>query len=630
MADKLTLIVHGIGEQAPGESVKDFAFSAINTGACQIESNEELIVDNASSTETQLKKFPCHTIKATNDHTHVFAEVYWADLSPGGHSNLTTLIDVFKTILGMGYLAIANAKDWVVPDTGKTPFVKPTLLALRLLHGPIAVISFMLITEKFLYWLAYHFLNITKLSPISDSNLPDMLAMVLTAGVCFLFCFWYFKVRQEKNGLLFSIFAKGMLAYGIFILLYVAFAMVFPDALPSRGADCIKSEACTSFWFFELNILILSLSWLAVSVIAFWLSFSAALLRATNSKARKTLSPPLFPSICIFVLAMFMVLISTSWIGFEQGLTQLPGWKWNFLELTKTAQLPIIVCWAFILVLMTMAAIIWGLRRAKAETPDIPRLILNDWLESLLLVGNLILTLALFLVILVSGAATFKLIDENSGIPDLLVQIDSGYQWTLSLAGFAIVLYLTFWRKVSAGFGILKDIIGYFAYAKGPDGQPDFFNKAKIDARFQTVLKVMLERENPDELIIVSHSQGTVIAIDNLGSKEVTDKIHKGLSVSLITMGSPISHIYQHYFPNAFNLREKAQNLKDKNISWLNIYRRDDFVGRMIPDTQCKSSLTALADLNPKNENVGPRGHTGYWSDKEVHACLQTSTTNGT
>jgi pimeloyl-ACP methyl ester carboxylesterase len=183
-------------------------------------------------------------------------------------------------------------------------------------------------------------------------------------------------------------------------------------------------------------------------------------------------------------------------------------------------------------------------------------------------------------------------------------------------------LYLQFWDKVAAGLGVGKDMITYFK------GEPEIkFGKMiwkyparkRIHGRFDTVIDTMIAAEKPEEVIIISHSQGTVIAIEAI--RKYSDKaalFGRGIKVrKLVTMGSPYSHIYEYYFPGdkgnkGFKIPSET-DLKGKFESWCNIFRIDDFVGTVVG----KEGGTW-----PENKPVNAGGHTGYWIDREVLAIL--------
>jgi hypothetical protein len=82
--------------------------------------------------------------------------------------------------------------------------------------------------------------------------------------------------------------------------------------------------------------------------------------------------------------------------------------------------------------------------------------------------------------------------------------------------------------------------------------------------------------------------------------------------IRLVTMGSPYTHLYGHYFPSSFPSVEKRANLANPKKggllrAWLNIFRIDDFVGTHVSK-----------GVWPEEFPVFPNGHTNYWVDRRV------------
>ncbi len=143
-----------------------------------------------------------------------------------------------------------------------------------------------------------------------------------------------------------------------------------------------------------------------------------------------------------------------------------------------------------------------------------------------------------------------------------------------------------------------------------------FYKRHQMRVRFVATFRALLATR-PDHLLIVSHSQGTMIAIDGLQHlieqildpsldepRSIAERIH------LVTMGSPYQHLYGHYFgqthpSNPFDRYQPYHR-------WLNIYRSNDYIG---------TQINGPPDIN--NASVGPRGHTDYWRDREVLEHLQ-------
>ena len=134
--------------------------------------------------------------------------------------------------------------------------------------------------------------------------------------------------------------------------------------------------------------------------------------------------------------------------------------------------------------------------------------------------------------------------------------------------------------------------------------------------RFQDVVACTV-RDDTRRVIIVSHSQGTTVALAGLDMLEVRGAKRRSappalrrLEVDVVTMGSPVDHLYRYYLPALYAIASSRRRYR-----WLNVYRSDDFIGRRID--------TGAADW-PRNEGVGRRGHTDYWRDREVLEKVRT------
>ena len=122
-------------------------------------------------------------------------------------------------------------------------------------------------------------------------------------------------------------------------------------------------------------------------------------------------------------------------------------------------------------------------------------------------------------------------------------------------------------------------------------------------------------------VVIVSHSQGTMAVLSGLNDPANGPALAAFASLRLVTMGSPFSHIYQHYFRHHYPSLADPQRwgtlhaVLDPKAGkrWLNVYRVDDYVGRRIEDDG-----KGLVE----NVMVAEYGHTNYWSDGDVMGVL--------
>ena len=120
-----------------------------------------------------------------------------------------------------------------------------------------------------------------------------------------------------------------------------------------------------------------------------------------------------------------------------------------------------------------------------------------------------------------------------------------------------------------------------------------------------------------------------MVAIEVLNDEEVAWLNNSFSSVTLVTMGSPLKHMYQHYFGHCYPKLDQPfwSSLRRRIDRWVNICRVDDFVGVDLdfPDQGAEQQGASAAIFTPtlySNHAVGPRGHTSYWSDREVLRIL--------
>lgn len=149
-----------------------------------------------------------------------------------------------------------------------------------------------------------------------------------------------------------------------------------------------------------------------------------------------------------------------------------------------------------------------------------------------------------------------------------------------------------------------------------------YWMRHRIQDRLATLVAELLANETPDRVIIVAHSQGTVIALDTL------DRDGKGWAegreLRLVTMGSPYTHVYNRYFPLSFPPHRKRPNLAPGGVlaGWTNIFRVDDFVGTHIDAPRNRPEGNAHPHW-PTECPVPTGGHTMYWVDESVYGPLR-------
>jgi hypothetical protein len=140
-------------------------------------------------------------------------------------------------------------------------------------------------------------------------------------------------------------------------------------------------------------------------------------------------------------------------------------------------------------------------------------------------------------------------------------------------------------------------------------------------------------------IVIVSHSQGTVISADllrYLHAQGRLEGITGGVPVSLVTVGSPLRDLYAERFPllyrwlgsNAAGFERAAPQAADIGVvEWVNACRSGDYVGRFIWTPASDARRFDIAGINPAGEVdarragnrtefcLGAGAHTHYFSN---------------
>jgi hypothetical protein len=193
-------------------------------------------------------------------------------------------------------------------------------------------------------------------------------------------------------------------------------------------------------------------------------------------------------------------------------------------------------------------------------------------------------------------------------------------------------------RYLRPGLDILLDVINHFYfrgathhdYKQDPGEDYDLedvtFNGGKlyfsrrdsIHRRMKRILDYFRHTmPGRPALTIVSHSQGSMIAIEVLNDDELAWVTSRFSRINMVTMGSPFHHLYQNYFANFYPGLDDPmwENLRSRVHRWLNIFRIDDYVGTEIP---FPPSLPQVASGHYTNHAVERRGHLFYWRDRQV------------
>lgn len=137
--------------------------------------------------------------------------------------------------------------------------------------------------------------------------------------------------------------------------------------------------------------------------------------------------------------------------------------------------------------------------------------------------------------------------------------------------------------------------------------------RERIRVRLERLLAALAKRHNYDRVVFLAHSQGSVVIFDYLreagkiaGPTLAPDK------TDIITFGSPLGHIYQHYFQEYAGLAPELERMCRRTNRWINLYRIDDYIGVWI------GSPGGAID----NRAMDPGGHIDYWHEEKLAAAI--------
>ncbi len=629
MGRHLILTIHGVGEQRPGETV-DQVVGAATTWVDHlprpaVEVNRDMIElaeGHFDGTSRNARLFPVHLCRVTEtgngQDEALFTEVFWADRSPAPKGLINTLLDLIWVVLALGYLAMDNVeqthqrsdKDPSDPGGRATFAAKIVHLFTWVFFGVVATLNLYLLVGAIPAMTDQIFKDVGLIRKVQFGALAALYAGGIAGGLIY----W-----NSASTYLRRVFWRGMVFAGGFLLLALIFGPQMEEWWQvDTGHDPLGQ-------FVGMQIVVLGGAWAIQSLLTVLMVGTALLpLKLTDGIAGHR---RLYPSICAGMLVLWMFFISGLWLTLQTIVESTPGLETGELSMLFQSHLQeaidsVSVVFVAMVLLVVVGAVIFALRKVlktnlHARHPYLKRAILNRVAQAVFVGAGLVLAL----IALRTGLVMFADVDflcpksadsqdrHCQGIGPLLDKL-AEHKAQIGLIVVAIMaLIYRFTDVVAAGLGVARDIVTYAkrdACALWEDRTmrcSNYPDRSAIEERFFRVFYYALQVFDADKITVISHSQGTVVATQMLADKRVQRRIGNR-PVTLITMGAPVTHIYQKYFPEMFTVDPSKLPAR-----WFNIFREDDFVGTTIDGGHIASD---------RNIAVPPRGHTGYFTDYEV------------
>jgi hypothetical protein len=612
----------------------------------------------------------------------VIADFYWGDIAAIGTGLFGQLVALVKTILGLSHAIRENARD-VFPTTRPADRWMRRIAsgAALTIHGPIAAINAVLIIGVLVAWGMPS--TIGSASGGAGLGPPLLGLIVMLGGALLLGRGEAFLTRHFSGWLLIS--GLVLLAFWLGSLLPFDPFSWFDDWLRKAGcsfANADQTGSCierySGLYLYGLRLLaLMSLSWLIVFALALATGVVVAAQRKERRRREVRVYSLLMPATGLMTLLWFLT-IASFWIAIVNTPLDVIAHP-EQINLGIWALVPALLA----LVALLAAAVIAWMRKAELRRRPVAeylakRNLLAERYRLIVSKGMMGVLIAFIVTMLTLGLAAlvnFSL-DDHPVLAPLFDWIVGAIPHAMTITAIiAAVIVGSFRNSFAAVLGILTDVLTYLndyswdseelkstdkqeqPLRKGvatttfverilrwpePSRKPDrargYWRRRRIQDRLKVLVNQLIADERPDVLVIVAHSQGTVIAIDVIGKEGPNwlQAMPEGGRLKLVTMGSPYTHLHHHYFPSSFPSHHLRPSLRKRNEDaapseqnpgvlsrWVNIFRIDDFVGTHIDASSNGDEPTDGRGMWPQEFPVRPNGHTMYWVDEEVFPILR-------
>jgi pimeloyl-ACP methyl ester carboxylesterase len=221
-----------------------------------------------------------------------------------------------------------------------------------------------------------------------------------------------------------------------------------------------------------------------------------------------------------------------------------------------------------------------------------------------------------------------SLVDWSPIVTDVSVAVTAA----LAIGLVAVVVQAFRSRQLRRLVAILWDVVTFWPRANHPLTPPSYGARTVWDLRLRLAA---LSRTDNTRVVLVAHSQGTVIAAATLLQANMDRERYP-----LLTFGSPLRRLYAQNFPAYFGsdaLRELRDWQQNPAPRWINLWCHTDPIGAWVFDNQNTDVRAALEtcvdcrllDVQPKeSEDLRPDpsapmcGHSGFWTRPEYKAAV--------
>ena len=619
MTRTAVLVVHGIGKPAPGETVDALVGAlSVRSGGLRgtIRDDRVALPDYGVRDSTVRRWFPCHLRRARRgDDEFVFAEVWWGKRALGGDG----LIGMLRLLFSALHLLVGLRVVLRTNLTANAP------LRYRALQSLAWLSSFGLVGLVY----ALNLLLLVGLGALVVAQTAEHL----------------FSVKIGRLTLLAG--AVGAVALGIVQLQRIWTRVKVKDSQGRwAGLRALRASPFRQELWLSLVLLGSLLMWRIVSTDRSLWEYGGDMVAALTLCFTVAVAP-LGLTCLLFLLAfcwrmdewharaqaiaatvalqtgIWAALIPTLWYGLNASLPKT--WLGTAEGVPDALMQEALVAQGVHWVIGSLALVVLAMHIGwrSWRRPDL-RLIVPR-IPTIAMLAATTVAAAVFVAIALAEPSSLDT-PWLGWIVDLTLWAEQKGLHGYTSVVLGLIVFLL--PQIRVMVSLLDDVLTYLEKYTARTGlRPE----RPIRSRFRRVVDALmqLEREegNFDRWVVVAHSQGTVVCLDELAASERTrqtiyrktsrkririyDELASRAELILVTAGSPFTHLYQHYFPADYPPLDDEywEDLRARLSSWINVHRTDDFVGTTIEFWEGAGSSYG-------NEDIGRGGHLDYWSDE--------------
>jgi hypothetical protein len=616
------VVVHGVADAEQGHNLKVLVDTLKKRAKGRLEPKPYLEVHefkekSLSSGEESKPPLPFFLRRATldGDRDVTFAEVYWADTTRVTMGKATALWAAFRIVFEAHYFIDALVRrnvrwsaDWW--------FAWLLHIATILIRGPIAGANVVLLTVAAVYLGGLAILKLAESTQLRAkiASLHFLSVEIVALGVCVCLLLYFsrslWKSRENVDLASMEVSAGAMLASAVGIVV-VACTIMSGVATDATGYSSRLFWPLIAVWLAVCGCVV-AVSVLAVTMILFgwhsgahrslWLALALVILQA---------------SLWVLFISIPGVLL-VGWAkvaGITIGDIELVkyGFGLNFVGIFAIVVTAVIVERCRMRTARNAYYPGWENSKGTAERRAIldkaakkmPRLLISGFLVTVIII------MGLFSMILNLSRIDYAQYIERSLVLSIVVAViiaavAAALYWVLDTSAFVNVIH------------IARDLIDHHFYPRITfvrwllpkeriDGPPHP-RRTRLLLRLKSAVSHLENAEGCNTIVFVAHSQGTIIVFEYF--RELSEGA-SGAPIgqaqrAVVTFGSPLEHLYAHYFHDYANLGAMLRAQEPYVDSWINLHRIDDQIGNRID----APSIT--------NVPMEKGGHINYWAEADV------------